>query len=102
MKRIIIFIQMENTTITKWFLIVGKIEGYSYLLLLFIAMPLKYLYNTPEYVRPMGSIHGVLFVAFMILLALMFFKVKLSFKNSVLAFLLSLVPFGTFFLKRLV
>ena len=93
---------MQNSTITKWFLIVGKIEGYSYLLLLFIAMPLKYLYHTPEYVRPMGSIHGVLFVAFMILLALMFFKVKLSFKNACLAFLLSLVPFGTFFLKRLV
>ena len=96
------FIIMENTTITKWFLLIGKIEGYSYLILLFIAMPLKYLYNTPEYVRPMGSIHGALFVAFMILLALMFFKVKLSFKNSVYAFLLSLVPFGTFFLKRLV
>lgn len=102
MKRFVIFIQMENTAITKWFLIVGKIEGYSYLLLLFIAMPLKYLYNTPDYVRPMGSIHGALFVAFMILLGLMFFKVKISFKNACLAFLLSLVPFGTFFLKRLV
>ncbi len=93
---------MQNTTITKWFLLIGKIEGYSYLLLLFIAMPLKYFYKTPEYVRPMGSIHGVLFVAFMILLALMFFKVKLSFKNSTYAFLLSLIPFGTFFLKRVV
>lgn len=102
MKRIVTFIQMENATITKWFLIVGKIEGYSYLLLLFIAMPLKYFYNTPEYVRPMGSAHGALFVAFMILLALMFFKVKLSFKNACIAFLLSLVPFGTFFLRRLV
>lgn len=93
---------MKNTTITNWFLIVGKIEGYSYLILLFIAMPLKYFYNTPDYVRPVGSIHGVLFVTFMFLLALMFFKVKLSFKKSVFAFLLSLVPFGTFFLKRLV
>ena len=93
---------MQNTTITKWFLLIGKVEGYSYLLLLFIAMPLKYLFHTPEYVRPIGSIHGVLFVAFMLLLALMFFKVKLSFKNSVFAFLLSLVPFGTFFLKRVV
>jgi len=88
--------------ITKWFLIIGKIEGYSYLILLLIAMPLKYLYNTPEYVRPMGSIHGALFVAFMILLIMMFFKMKLSFKNACLAFLLSLVPFGTFFLRRLV
>ncbi len=91
---------MENTTITKWFLIIGKIEGYSYLILLFIAMPLKYMFHTPEYVRPIGSLHGVLFVAFMVLLAIMFFKVKLSFKNAVYAFLLSLVPFGTFFLKR--
>ena len=93
---------MENSTITKWFLLIGKIEGYSYLVLLFIAMPLKYLYNTPQYVRLVGSIHGALFVAFMILLALMFFKVKLSFKKSFFAFLLSLVPFGTFFLKKLV
>ena len=102
MKRIVTFIQMENATVTKWFLIVGKIEGYSYLLLLFIAMPLKYFYNTPEYVRPMGSVHGALFVAFMILLSLLFFSVKLSFKNACIAFLLSLVPFGTFFLRRLV
>jgi integral membrane protein len=92
----------SHQKITNWFLIVGKIEGYSYLILLLIAMPLKYFYNTPEYVRPIGSIHGALFVAFMILLALMFFKVKLSFKKSVCAFLLSLVPFGTFFLKKLV
>lgn len=93
---------MENSKITKWFLLIGKIEGYSYLVLLFIAMPLKYIFHIPEFVRPVGSLHGILFVAFMILLALMFFKVKLSFKNSVFAFLLSLVPFGTFFLKRLV
>jgi len=93
---------MQNETITKWFLLMGKIEGYSYLLLLFIAMPLKYIFQIPEFVRPVGSLHGALFVAFMILLALMFFKVKLSFKNSILAFLMSLVPFGTFFLKRLV
>ncbi len=93
---------MQNTTITKWFFLIGKVEGYSYLVLLFIAMPLKYIFNIPEFVRPVGSVHGVLFVAFMLLLALMFFKVKLSFKNSVFAFLLSLVPFGTFFLKRLV
>lgn len=93
---------MQNSVITKWFLIVGKIEGYSYLVLLFLAMPLKYFYNTPEYVRPVGSLHGLLFVAFMILLAAMFFKVKLSFKKACMAFLLSLIPFGTFFLKRVV
>jgi len=95
---------MKNSTqqITDWFLKIGKIEGYSYLLLLGIAMPLKYLFNMPEYVRIVGTIHGILFVAFMVLLGMMFFKVKMSFKNSVIAFFLSLLPFGTFFLKRLV
>ncbi|MCC6186951.1 MAG: DUF3817 domain-containing protein [Chitinophagaceae bacterium] len=93
---------MKKDTLTKWFLIIGKIEGYSYLVLLFIAMPLKYFLDRPEWVRPVGSAHGVLFVSFVILLAMMFFKSKLTFLNSVFAFLLSLVPFGTFFLKKLV
>lgn len=95
---------MENSSqqITDWFIRIGKIEGYSYLVLLGIAMPLKYFYNTPQYVRPVGSLHGILFIAFMILLGIMFFKVKMSFKNATIAFVLSLVPFGTFFLKRLV
>ncbi|MES2516112.1 MAG: DUF3817 domain-containing protein [Bacteroidota bacterium] len=93
---------MDNLTTTKWFLLIGKIEGYSYLVLLFVAMPLKYVYKTPEYVRPLGSIHGALFIAFMVLLAILFFKYKMPFKKAVYAFLLSLIPFGTFFLKRVV
>lgn len=92
----------SNQNITNWFLKIGKIEGYSYLILVFFAMPLKYIFHIPEYVRPVGTLHGVLFVAFMVLLAIMFFKAKMSFKNAALCFLLSLVPFGTFFLKRLV
>ncbi len=90
-----------NNTL-KWFLLIGKIEGYSYLLLLFIAMPLKYGYDIPQLIRPLGTVHGILFVAFIILLGILFFKQQLTFKKSVIAFLLSLIPFGTFFLKRLV
>jgi len=91
----------QNNTL-KWFLLIGKIEGYSYLLLLFIAMPLKYGFDIPQLIRPLGTVHGVLFVAFMALLAILFFKKQLSFKKSAIAFLLSLIPFGTFYLKRLV
>jgi len=95
---------MKNSSqqITDWFLKIGKIEGYSYLLLLGIAMPLKYLFNMPEWVSIAGTIHGILFVTFIVLVGMMFFIVKMSFKNSVIAFFLSLLPFGTFFLKRLV
>lgn len=92
----------NHPKLTNWFLKIGKIEGYSYLILLFIAMPLKYIFDIPDLIRPIGTAHGVLFVAFMILIGLMLLNKKLSFKNAVLAFLFSLVPFGTFFLKRLV
>lgn len=91
---------MNNTI--KWFLLIGKIEGYSYLLLLGVAMPLKYGFDLPQLIKPLGTIHGILFVAFIILLTILFLKRQLTFKRSVYAFLLSLIPFGTFYLKRYV
>ncbi|MEO8761308.1 MAG: DUF3817 domain-containing protein [Bacteroidia bacterium] len=91
-----------NEKFTKAFINVGKLEGYSYLLLLGIAMPLKYAFNLPEYVRIAGTIHGILFVGFVVLLLIMLIVVKLSLKKAALSFLLSLIPFGTFFLKRVV
>jgi integral membrane protein len=88
--------------VTKRFLIAGIIEGWSYLLLFFVAMPLKYFAEMPEYVKIVGMIHGVLVVLYIILLIQMHVQVKLSLKNSLYAFLLSLIPFGTFFLKRVI
>ena len=89
-----------NASLTKNYLNVGKIEGYSYLALLFIAMPLKYLADIPTAVRIAGSIHGVLFVAFVVFIILMLVKKQLTVENAIYAFMLSLVPFGTFFLKK--
>jgi integral membrane protein len=89
-----------NASLTKNYLTVGKIEGYSYLALLFIAMPLKYLADIPTAVRIAGSLHGVLFVAFVVFIILMLVKKQLSVENAIYAFMLSLVPFGTFFLKK--
>ena len=91
-----------NHKITKRFLVAGIVEGYSYLLLFFVAMPLKYFAHVPIYVKIVGMVHGVLVVLFLILLIQMYLVVKLSMKNSVMAFLLSLIPFGTFFLKRVI
>lgn len=87
--------------IPTFFLQIGKIEGYSYLLLLFVAMPMKYFFDKPEWVRVLGMLHGILFIAFMVLLAIMFWKKNLNLKNSFIAFVLSLIPFGTFYLRRL-
>ena len=92
----------SNNKITRQFLISGILEGYSYLLLFFVAMPLKYFANLPEYVKIIGMIHGILVLVFIVMLILMYVKVKLSVKNVMYAFILSLLPFGTFFLKRLI
>lgn len=83
------------------FITTGKIEGYSFLVLLFMAMPLKYLFQMPQYVRIVGLIHGVLFVVFMFFIAFLIMMKKLTVKQGILAFILSLLPFGTFFLKKL-
>jgi integral membrane protein len=85
----------------KQFLITGKVEGYSYLVLLLIAMPLKRLFGLPEAVTIVGLIHGVLFIAFMWQILKLLLSKDFTFKQAVLAFVLSLIPFGTFYLKRI-
>lgn len=80
--------------------LIALIEGMSYLTLLFIAMPLKYLYDHPEAVRSVGMVHGVLFVAYVFLV----FQAKSdrgwgADKTSNLL-LISLVPFGNFYADR--
>lgn len=73
-------------------------EGISYLALLFIAMPLKYFANAPEVVKYLGWMHGVLFVVFCIYLLKVWIGLKWSFWRAFLAFIASLLPFGTFVL----
>jgi len=85
----------------KNFLLVGKLEGYSYLILLFIAMPLKYFFDFPQAVKITGMLHGVLFVGFIFTIVVLFSNKIFNIKQGFLAFVLSLIPFGTFYLKRL-
>ncbi len=79
---------------------IGHLEGISFLLLLFIAMPLKYMWDMPMAVRIVGSIHGILFIAFISVLWDAKGKIPLSLKTVFVCFLLSIIPFGTFFLDR--
>lgn len=80
--------------------LIGNIEGWSYLILLFGAMPLKYLAHQPLAVRIVGSIHGALFVAFCIVLLHAMRHYKWSLIQGGMAFGAALVPFGTFVLDR--
>ena len=76
--------------------LIGIAEGLSLLVLLGIAMPLKYLANQPEAVKITGWIHGVLFVAFVVAVLVMYYERNWPFKKVVLAFIAAFLPFGTF------
>lgn len=77
---------------------IAFLEGISYLLLLLVAMPLKYFANIPEGVKYVGWAHGVLFVLFCVYLLKVWIGLKWSFGKALLAFIASLLPFGTFVL----
>ncbi len=74
------------------------LEGISFLVLLLIAMPLKYVMHMPTPVRVMGMIHGVLFLAFVFYLLMVKSERNWSIQKTAIAFLASLLPFGTFVL----
>src|SRR5690606_16630973 len=84
----------------KPFRLVAFLEGLSFLLLIFVAMPLKYFADMPMAVRVTGSAHGALFVAYVLLLVRVTIEREWSMKRAVWAFVASLVPFGTFVLGR--
>jgi integral membrane protein len=77
---------------------VAFLEGLSYLLLLGVAMPLKYLAGQPMAVRVVGSLHGLLFVL-LVAATLAAMRRGKPFGFGVRVALASLVPFGTFFLE---
>jgi len=78
----------------------GLLEGASFLLLLFVAMPLKYLFDMPMAVRYVGMAHGVLFILYVLLILLALLEKKLTIGKAGLAFLASLIPFGPFLIDR--
>lgn len=80
------------------FRIIAFTEGVSFLVLLFIAMPLKYIWHIPEPVKYFGWLHGVLFVLYALLLLQVYIVLKWSFVKALVAFLVSFLPFGTFWL----
>lgn len=72
------------------------LEGISLLVLLFIAMPLKYIWQQPGAVKVVGWIHGALFVLFMLLAIRVYEQRAWPFKKLVFAFVAAFLPFGTF------
>ena len=76
--------------------ITGFLEGISYLLLLGVAMPLKYALAIPGPTFAIGMAHGVLFVGYVILVLIVGVKLKWKLMTICWALLASLLPFATF------
>ena len=87
---------MAKSSTLEMFRKVGIAEGISFLLLLGIAMPMKYMMGLPKAVTYTGWIHGVLFVWYCYLAFMAGQENKWSFKISFLSFLAALLPFGPF------
>lgn len=92
---------MQSIKHLNRFLKTGLFEGISFIVLVAIAMPLKYMADMPLPVRIVGMLHGILFILYCILLVqcTLFYKWRLT--KTIIAFLLSFVPCGTFFLGTL-
>lgn len=84
----------------KLFKIIAFLEGISLLLLLFIAMPMKYFFNKPELVSSVGMAHGVLFIAYIAFATVLMMDKKWELKIYALICLASIIPFGTFIVEN--
>lgn len=85
--------------LTPRFRKIGQLEGASFLLLLGVAMPLKYLAGQPMAVRVVGLAHGLLFIAYVAAIFGALAEGRLDRRAAVVAFLASLVPFGPFWFE---
>jgi integral membrane protein len=77
------------------FRMIGIAEGISYLVLLGIAMPLKYYAEMPMAVKYTGWAHGLLFILYVAVLAWVSYVKKWPLLKVFVAFIASLLPFGT-------
>lgn len=73
---------------------VGISEAISFLLLLGVAMPLKYAFGHPEMVKIVGMAHGVLWILYVSLAGLGQLDYKWSWKTTLLLLIASMLPFG--------
>ena len=82
------------------FRIIAFLEGLSYLLLLFVAVPIKYYADNPEYVKLLGMPHGVLFMAYIAFAIWLKPEFKWNQREFIIVLIASIIPFGTFYAEK--
>ena len=82
--------------------LLGYLEGVSLLLLLFVAVPVKYLAGDPALVRALGPVHGALFLWYIFQTLSIGVEQRWQFKKTTWKVLVAcIIPFGTFYIGRL-
>jgi integral membrane protein len=84
----------------KFFKIIALLEGVSLLALLFFAMPMKYIFGNPIFVKHVGMAHGVLFLLYIALAVVLKFEQKWDKKKFGIICIASIIPFGTFYIEQ--
>ena len=85
----------------KKFRLINKIEGISFIILLFIAMPMKYSFGYPMATKVVGMLHGLLVFAFIYQIIEAKKEAGFTLKETALYSILSLIPFGSFYTDKL-
>ena len=85
----------------KKFRLINKIEGISFIILLFIAMPMKYSFGYPIATKVVGMLHGLLVFAFIYQIIEAKKEAGFTLKETALYSILSLIPFGSFYTDKL-
>ncbi|NGZ76904.1 DUF3817 domain-containing protein [Saccharibacillus alkalitolerans] len=83
-------------TVLGRFKVIGVLEGISFLLLLLVAMPLKYAAGVDQAVSIVGMAHGVLFVLYILAVLHAFMELKWGMKKLLWALAAAVLPAGTF------
>lgn len=84
----------------KLFKVSAILEGISTILLFFGAMPLKYIFDNPQFIKPTGMFHGILFIAYIILAFLARDVKKWNTKDFTIILTASLIPLATFYVDK--
>lgn len=82
------------------FKIISFLEGMSYILLLFIAVPIKHMAGDSTYVKALGMPHGILFVMYILMALFIRSRMKWGLKSTLFVLVASLLPFGTFYVNK--
>ncbi|EDP96339.1 DUF3817 domain-containing protein [Kordia algicida OT-1] len=91
--------QITETKTLKTFRWIAILEGISYIAF-FITMPLKYMYEILMPNKIVGMVHGVLFIAYVVLALIVVIEQKWGIKRFLIFFVASLIPFATFYIER--